>query len=85
MMVCWENIWLLHHKSQNQKIIVEIYACPNRCFLGNYLSKRQAGWVLAKSLKLCLADAKDLLKYNIILINLYCVKDNKNVLFVNQS
>ena len=30
-----------HHK---------MFACPNRSFLGNCLSKRQVGWVLAKSL-----------------------------------
>ena len=27
-----------------------MFACPNRRFLGNYLSKRQVGRVLAKSL-----------------------------------
>ena len=29
-----------------------MFACPNRRFLGNYLSKRQVGQVLAKSLVL---------------------------------
>ena len=33
---------------------MEIFACPNRRFLGNYLSKRQAGRVLAKSLQGCM-------------------------------
>ena len=49
-MACYENIWLLHSKSQKWKIIIENFACPNRRFLGNYLSKRQVGRVLAKSL-----------------------------------
>ena len=35
------------------KIVIEIFACPNRRFLGNYLSKRQVGWDLAKSLVGC--------------------------------
>ena len=39
--------WLLLPKSQNWKIFIEIFDCPNRRFLENYLSKRQ---VLAKSL-----------------------------------
>ena len=37
-------------KFKIQKIFIEIFACPNGRFLGNYLSKRQAGQVLAKSL-----------------------------------
>ena len=37
-------------KGQNGKIFLDIFACPSRRFLGNYLSKRQAGRVLAKSL-----------------------------------
>ena len=32
-----------------QRVIIEIFACPNRRFLGNYLSKRQVGQDLAKS------------------------------------
>ena len=51
-MVCRKNICLLLPKSQNWKIFIEISACPNWRFLGNYLSKRQVGWVLAKSLVL---------------------------------
>ena len=39
-------------KVKIEKIIIENFACPNRRFLGNYLSKRQIGRVLAKSLKL---------------------------------
>ena len=49
-MVCLENIWLLYPKSQNKKIIIEIFACPKRRILGDYLSKRQVGQFLAKSL-----------------------------------
>ena len=49
-MVWQENIWLLHPKSQNLKIFIEIFACPDRRFLGNYLSKTEVGRVLAKSL-----------------------------------
>ena len=41
---------ILPPKSQNRKIFIEIFTCPNRRFLGNYLSKRQVGRVLAKSL-----------------------------------
>ena len=45
-----KTIWLLHPESQNWKITINFFACPNRWFLGNYLSKRQVGRVLAKSL-----------------------------------
>ena len=37
-------------KVEIKRIFIEIFACPNRRFLGNYLSKRQVGQVLAKSL-----------------------------------
>ena len=37
-------------KSKLKKNFIEVFSCPNRRFLGNYLSKRQAGRVLAKSL-----------------------------------
>ena len=42
--------WLLPPKSKNWKLFIEIFACPKRRFSGNCISKRQAGWVLAKSL-----------------------------------
>ena len=45
------NIWLLPSKSPNWKFFIENFACPERRFSGNYLSKRQAGWVLAESLE----------------------------------
>ena len=37
-------------KKSKLKNHLEIFACPNRRFLGNYLSTRQVGRVLAKSL-----------------------------------
>ena len=37
-------------KVKIEKIFIEMFACPNRRFLGNSLSKRQVGRVLAKSL-----------------------------------
>ena len=44
------KIFGYYPKSQNLKILIEIFACPNWRFFGNYLSKRQVGRVLAKSL-----------------------------------
>ena len=41
------------------KITIEIFTCPNRRFLGNNLSKRQVGQVLAKSLNITTWQAED--------------------------
>ena len=35
---------------KTRTFFIEIFACPKRSFSGNYMSKRQAGRVLAKSL-----------------------------------
>ena len=43
---------LLSPKIQNRKFFIKKFACPKRRFSGNYLSKRQAGRVLAKSLNM---------------------------------
>ena len=45
-------------ESKLKKIFMEFFACPNRRFLGNYLSKRQVGWFLAKSLIMCISSEK---------------------------
>ena len=41
-----------HPKVKIEKSTLETFACPNRWFLGNYLSKRQARRVVAKSLRI---------------------------------
>ena len=53
----WPRRWLVrkifgyYTQKSNWKIIIENFACPNRRFLGNYLSKRQVGRVLVPAWK----------------------------------